>query len=370
MHNIMMSLKQMIIFSYQDLMRIKGSIANSYAHLSAADRAEILSFAIHNHLDKHLLGINDPERADIRLDIIKNTLGKHIYDITKKDVFDSITTLDLSKEALLPLLEDWLEKNAGYIASKDFLDAYLNGREMEPLSNRTEIAAINSKYTLFRNMYIAAALLVAFILTLIVWRPFSVPQILDTAVYLQLPGITDDYLGLCSLDRVYLLDFSDPLNPVRETLPFGLGTHNNIGTFGFEHFHYFNVKHYIAKNRNGLIANPEYFNRIIHLAYLNDVDPLLLFAIIGQEQAFVNREAIESSLVINNPFNVFHSWQDYNTTLRDSTKIAINTIKIRMSKKPTDISPIYWLGEVYAEDPEWHVGVSLIYLHLKTIGGL
>lgn len=370
MHNMIASLKQMIIFSYQDLMHMKSSIAKSYAHLSAADRAEILSLAIHNHLDKHLLGLNDPERSDIRLDIIKNTLGKHIYDITKKDVFDSISTLDLSKEALLPLLEEWLEKNAGYIASKAFLDAYLSGREMEPISSRTEAVAVNDKYTLLRNIYIATTLFVVLILTMIVWRPFSEPQIMESTTHLKIPGITDDYQGLSSLDRVYLLEFTDPMNPVRESLPFGIGTHKSIGTFKFEHFHYFNVKHYIAKTRNGLIAEPEYYNRIIHLAYQNDVDPLLLFAIIGQEQAFVNREAIDSSLVINNPFNVFHSWQDYNTTLRDSTKIAINTIKTRISKRPIDLSPLYWLGQVYAEDPEWHVGVNLIYLHLKTIGKL
>lgn len=362
MSNFIDSLKQMVIFSYQDLMHMKNSISKNYAHLSTEDRAEILSTAIHNLLNKHLEGIDDAYRTPLRLDIIRNTLSKHIYNITKKDVFESIGTLDLPKDELIMLVEIWLDKNTGLNVSRQALDAYFD----EP--------DVMIAYEAKRPRHLSAAVFLVLLISVLLMVVVSLHDfesddtIIEHDQVLNLPGIPRGYQGLCSLDRVYLIYSLPNGTSIRETVPFGVYTGKLRRDFRFEPFHYFNVKHYIASSRQGLIAEPEYFNRLIHLAYLNDVDPLLLLAIIGQEQSFVSRDALYAMVIINNPFNVFHSWLDYNTTLRDSTKIAINTINKRLSKRPTYMPPLYWLGKIYAEDPNWHVGVDLIYAHLKVIG--
>lgn len=362
MNNFIDALKQMVIFSYQDLVHMKSSISKSYAHLSTEDRAEILSVAIHNLLNKYLEGIDDAYRTSLRLDVIRNTLSKHIYNITKKDVFESIGTLDLPKDELIELVEVWLDKNTGLNVSRQALDAYFDEPEV--------LITYEAKQT--RHVSIAVFLLLALSMMLMLAVSFHrfgfEDSVIEQAHALDLPGIPIGYQGLCSMDRVYLIDPLSSGIGNRKTVPFGLYNGKLRRDFRFEPFHYFNVKHYIASTRKGLIAEPEYFNRLIHLAFLNDVDPLLLLAIIGQEHSFVSRDSLYAMVIINNPFNVFHSWMDYNTTLRDSTKIAINTINNRMLKRPTDTMPLFWLGEIYAEDPNWHLGVSLIYAHLKVIG--
>lgn len=118
---------------------------------------------------------------------------------------------------------------------------------------------------------------------------------------------------------------------------------------------------YLTQKRNGLIGEPYHYYKIITLARAHNIDALLLFAIIGQEQNFVQRDKNDAKQIINNPFNVYHSWETYNTNLSESTLIAINTIKNRLKNQPSDIGAIDWLNQTYAEDPKWHIGVNAFY---------
>jgi hypothetical protein len=183
-----------------------------------------------------------------------------------------------------------------------------------------------------------------------------------------------EHYGLSLLGGIHLIARVDGyksgerVNLTLEKKRFDFGLMRKTDAFRFESFDYYAVKHYILNTRNGLIGTSEQFNQIIHEAYLNDIDPLLLFAIIGQEQAFVQDNSNYSAKILNNPYNVYHSWMEYNTTLRDSTQIAINTIKNRLNKAPFSASAFKWLNMTYAEDTNWHTGVRLIYTHLVSIG--
>ncbi|HAS72587.1 MAG TPA: hypothetical protein DCS67_00410 [Clostridiales bacterium UBA8960] len=356
MNDIIESLKKMIILSFQDLTRIRSSISRTYAHLSSSDRAEILSLAVHNLLNKHLDGIDHEHRESLKINILETTLSRHVYSITKNDVFESIVTMNLPEDVRMHIAESWLIESAKIDVPKGVLIDYLV----------TQHQFTKKTVPVRKNRVSIAFMLLFTCLAIGLFLFHEKPQTPSVEPNLRSASIVKGYEGLSQLDRVYLI--SDVIDGiiVKKTVPFGIGQKEQ--PFRYDYFHYFNIKHYIATTRKGLIAHPEYFNRVIHLAYLNDIDPLLLFAIIGQEQAFVNEDSSHSLLVVNNPFNVFHSWIDYNTTLRDSTKIAINTIKRRMANIPPGISPFLWLNGVYAEDPNWHYGVSWIYAHLKNIG--
>jgi len=136
-----------------------------------------------------------------------------------------------------------------------------------------------------------------------------------------------------------------------------------------EYFTYKNIdesmlKAYL-KSRNSLLEEEPYFSSIINTAREFDLNPLVLFAIAGHEQGFVPKSNPSSTKIANNPFNVFYSWQEYNTDIVDSSQIAARTV-INLSKdRPDDVDPFQWVNRKYAEDQNWWKGVRSIYERLE-----
>ncbi|HEY4391315.1 MAG TPA: hypothetical protein VGN02_08180, partial [Paenibacillus sp.] len=115
------------------------------------------------------------------------------------------------------------------------------------------------------------------------------------------------------------------------------------------------------QDRNSLLAEEPYLSAIIASAKRYDIHPLLLFAITGQEQGFVPKDQKQAKQIANNPFNVFGSWESYNTTIEVSADIAAKTVKNISSRRLGDEHPIQWLNKTYAEDPEWWTGVTWLF---------
>lgn len=126
------------------------------------------------------------------------------------------------------------------------------------------------------------------------------------------------------------------------------------------------VKTYL-ESRNSLLQDEPYFGAIVQSARKYDVHPLLLLAITGQEQGFVPRDHASAEQIANNPFNVFHSWQDYNTTIGDSADIAAKLLAKLGNSRPEGAEPFEWLNRTYAEDPNWWRGVSQLFAKLTSL---
>ncbi|MNC58491.1 hypothetical protein D3C75_1082200 [compost metagenome] len=77
------------------------------------------------------------------------------------------------------------------------------------------------------------------------------------------------------------------------------------------------------------------------------------------------KEKKNAKQIANNPFNVHHSWQTYNTGIADSAHIASKTILSISRTRPEGAHPIQWLNTRYAEDPQWWVGVNSIFEKLR-----
>jgi hypothetical protein len=120
------------------------------------------------------------------------------------------------------------------------------------------------------------------------------------------------------------------------------------------------VKAYL-RSRNSLLADEPYFGAIVASARKYDVNPLLLLAITGQEQGFVPKTGKQAKLIANNPFNVFHSWQEYNTDIADASDIAAKLVAKLGASRPAGRDPFEWLNRTYAEDPEWAEGVRQLF---------
>ncbi|THF74628.1 hypothetical protein E6C55_24460 [Cohnella fermenti] len=123
-------------------------------------------------------------------------------------------------------------------------------------------------------------------------------------------------------------------------------------------------------SRDSLLAEEPYFSAIVASAEEYDVNPLLLLAITGQEQGFVPKSGLHAERIANNPFNVFHSWEEYNTDIRDSSRIAAKLIAKLAGSVPKGEEPIAWMNLSYAEDPAWSTGVRLLFEKLTELSEL
>ncbi len=405
MTQLLNTLKSYIILSLSDLTHIKDTIARRYGHMTSTERAEILSMAIHNHLNKHLDGIDDAHKETLKLTILSQTLAKHSYSITRLHIFDAILDLELDDAIKTDLAESWLSESAqlsvprwtveDYVAIKrmqlETVAHPLNTDERTPYDSQKDIDDADQdinhpfyfddseRYEKKKMRYSVGIFAIVLMLLIFATPTYFFLKSAFQASPVQNITLTNvfgskDYYNLSVVGGIHLIARVDgyksgeQVNLTLEKKRFDFGLMRKTDAFRFESFDYYAVKHYILNTRNGLIGSSEQFNQIIHEAFLNDIDPLLLFAIIGQEQAFVQDNSTYSAKILNNPYNVYHSWMEYNTTLRDSTQIAINTIKNRLNKAPFSASAFKWLNMTYAEDTNWHTGVRLIYAHLVSIG--
>jgi hypothetical protein len=119
------------------------------------------------------------------------------------------------------------------------------------------------------------------------------------------------------------------------------------------------------EDKNSLLAEEPYFSAILDTSKQYDINPLLMFAIVGQEQAFVPKNYASAKKIANNPFNVYGSWEKYNTDIYDSSRLAADVIIKSSRNRPVYINTIRWINRRYAEDPNWWNGVSKLFTQMK-----
>lgn len=132
------------------------------------------------------------------------------------------------------------------------------------------------------------------------------------------------------------------------------------------------------ESRDSAIADPARLAEIEEAGRAYNVDPLLLLAITGQEQSFVPKRG-NWQAVMQNPWNVFGSWQRWQGGFSASAQWAAHTV-VRLSQGcPENVSVIRWVNGLdntgrranpnwgYAGDPNWWRGVSFFYGQLQEI---
>lgn len=155
---------------------------------------------------------------------------------------------------------------------------------------------------------------------------------------------------------------------------------------------------YLSQKNSYFVTSPRYVDAIIQAGKSRDLNPLLLFSITGAEMSFVvndyqywenvyagfllkNVQNISPSAridqapqyIANNPFNVYHSWWEYNTTIEESARVAANTVANSLADCPPGRNPIMWVnmrdGSMgYAEDTSWWQNVSRILTEMINYG--
>jgi hypothetical protein len=126
------------------------------------------------------------------------------------------------------------------------------------------------------------------------------------------------------------------------------------------------------REKDSMMAEKRYLDVLDAAGKKHNVDPILLLAITGQEQAFVPGKWADAEEMLKNPFNVYGSWQVYAPGFSQSVDIAARTVNKLSSGCPTWMNPIQWIDSPdnpncrYAEDTEWWKGVEYFYTQLKN----
>lgn len=393
METIINQLKQWLILSLSDLLKIKKYIAQKYIKASQKERAEILSNTVHQVIDKHLDGIDREHKAALKYNILSSTLAQNNYDISKYDIFRSIFELDLSPSDQITLASDWIDKSTDLnLDASDILEfviAYSEANDQQYIPERlSDTYRELPQKPYFKNSkrhpiwdFIAQHLLhTEFVITLFIVSIIAIT--LGSAIVLSKPEPKEIKHSIQIVRTVN--SRSNPFSSQHLFLMKTVSVKNLVDTsevfieyekpkgdqtpYSFKPFDFMTLKSYLLNVRHSYIGESPYLNEVIHISKLNDIDPLLLISIIGQEQNFIPNDNVNKTQIVNNPYNVFYSWKAYNTTLSDSTQIAINTIKNSFDKKDReDMDNIEWLNQTYAEDLNWHKGVKEIYNFLDDL---
>jgi len=335
MRDFIQELKSIKILSYNDIHRLRTYIQSKYPHSNTKQHADILIDSIRKIIDGYLKAIPRDEQLEIRELLLKDTLVLKNENILLYDIFHVMTTQYQEKENYLSVLLEWMNQYLDNPIHPDDLRMHLHS----PMNN--------------------------FIPILDTPREIQLPS-KQNSLKVILSGMTVLLVLLFSINHLHGKHTSAPME---SEIPMETSMVENAPPHLPEYFLYKEIDTHklrgYLKSRNSLLEEEPYFSSIINVAREFDLNPLILFAVAGQEQGFVSKSNALAHEIVNNPFNVFVSWKDYNTDIMDSSRIAARTILNLSKDRPQDIDPFQWINRKYAEDEHWWKGVKSIFHRLE-----
>ncbi|KAB3531326.1 hypothetical protein F8154_12870 [Alkaliphilus pronyensis] len=349
-----MSLK---VIEKEEISRLRRYIELKYPHSNAKKRAEILGNAILGILDKSLVGFPIQYRPLIKRKLLSQGLFTSQEGIFFNDILEATLSLDVKDDDFFSCVSLWVNCYVSTPINTQTIKEYQYKRSIDDNSSRFVYTNVLDNSTGDGNYDLAKGLPL-YMERLLKLKDFKkyrfVFLILSVLIIL---AIEQQAASEPKADRL-------PEPPVIEEVVIRKYTHLP------ENFYYkdidgFKLKAYL-RTRNSILVEEPYFSSIIEVSREFQLNPLILFAIAGHEQGFVPKDHPSATKIANNPFNVFNSWQSYNTDISDSSAIAARTV-INLSKdRPQDVDPFKWINRKYAEDKNWWKGVSSIYRRLEA----
>lgn len=334
-------LQRQVIINGEKIKEIRNWIENHYAHESEQQKAKMLAKHIHRVIDEHLPDFSKEKKTAIRQELIQERLLSRTLNINAHHIVTS-SAKHVSDEKSMHELCHWVQR-FGPLPVQE-----VEGYVIKLLEKNKETIKVNEetlpqneekKHPLYEKIlpYVFGAVaVVLFIFSIYVMKDeFFVKEYVAKEVEMM------------SAEPVSRLP--NALSPDLQFTPI-----NEDALRAF------------LKRKNSLLVEEPYFSTILHVAERFNIHPLLLFAITGQEQGFVPKDAKDAYLIANNPFNVYYSWQEFNTNILDSSEIAARTILHLSENRPEEVDPIKWINQKYAEDQNWWVGVSAIFEELSA----
>lgn len=401
MREIEQGLKAKKIINHGDIYVLREYIRKKYPGAGLKERAAILANAVHCIIDRHIQEFDEDYRVQIRMSLLKKAVLKNHYEVDACDVFRICLLARNNKEEHLETFTRWVNRqqetpvsmetllslsskvrqHAGDLSDID-LDLFPDRlEETEAESSKGKEPQLVDKGPLGILDIQGTASEVGDQLANVRGTAFDVVEQSNKVQQLVLGFV--DKLGVKErlLPRVLVasLVISGVLvfQPLKSILSPSFGSTVRVKEVNksvaatplpedlkYKPIDIIKLRQYLT-DRNSVLADEPYLMAIIQAAEEFNINPLLLFAITGQEQSFVPRTDKDARIIANNPFNVYHSWKEYNTNIRDSARIAAMTVINLSENRPEAVDPIFWINRKYAEDKNWWIGVSRFFKDLK-----
>lgn len=314
-------MEQSSVLSLDSIDRIRFYVKNKYADLPHEKHAEIVADAIVKIIERQLPEFSPSIKMKITNQLIEQVVVPHKRPVSLEDIklaCEASVTTDEEKV----LLDSWkMEK--GILT------------ESETITEKSFTYSVQTYWKKIKVSfyYSVASLAIIACVSLYPYVSSSIAGNEGTTIYVETIAAQPD---------IALMENELPAN------------------YQYTNIDEEKLKEYLS-TRNSLLTDEPYFSAIIETAQQFNIHPILLFAITGQEQGFVDRDHDRANEIANNPFNVFYSWEDYNTSIEDTVAIAARTIVNLSKERPNNVDAIVWINRKYAEDPNWSTGVKSLF---------
>lgn len=372
MELILDNLKQHMIISSQYVQTLQQSLKEEHPDFTAFQRAQLFAQTLHRILDDALVPFDSHLQKHLKYTLLKQTLHKDGFSINAFDVFDAYTQLEKPETDSATHLVTWINHYQQHPLSLEDISALTTSlKQQTEIQNLSTICITTESTDFIANPSNVAKKHSNFFLDI-----FTYPTTFfyNRRIYLLLGLLFFMIIGLSSLYMSTYIHEGKKASISRLTdtdiqLPISLDLARSANymqpSLQYQDFDKKALQIWLEQ-RNSLLATEPYFSTIIETAEAFNINPLLLFSITGQEQNFVPKTHERATEIANNPFNLFGSWEAYNTSIKESSRIVSRTL-INLGKDcPDDEDQIKWINKAYAADPNWHLGVTYFFNELQT----
>lgn len=315
-------MEQRDVLSLDSVDRIRGYVKHKYVNLPKEKHAEIVADAIVKIIERQLPAFEPQVKQQLCNELVKRIVVGEQRPVSLDDINLACEQLAAKDVETQQRLSEWRNANG-------MLEASTQRTMVDKLAGQLE-QLFHSKLVRQSVLYGLGCFMI--VLTAYVVQPAAKQQTASLPIVQQTTTIELNALPYNELPAMYQYQQVDDDK----------------------------LKAYL-ETRKSLLGEDPYYGAIVATAKEFNISVVLLFAITGQEQGFVHRDHDQADEIANNPFNVFHSWEDYNTTIEDSAAIAARTLVNLSKDRPEDVDPLVWINRKYAEDPNWSKGVSSLF---------
>lgn len=394
------------VIRLEDVSTLRAHIEQRHPDSDSHVRAELMAEGINRMLDSAMTGLDGSERDGIKKKLISEQLIGSRQSVLKIDVLNRILALDLKPEQLMAKTWGWYVLNTGHsVTLSDFIE---QTSPYIPHSVRETLKANELRNTTYqaatRDTVPESEVPIEEEIPA-VENSTDTPNQGDYAGLHSLPMqerlnriktyrlTSKGRLALCGVAGALVLFCSFPFLmkglpnlpeapgktsaafvPPQEYRPAAAKPYTITGSLDKPHYlQYQNVsieklKSYLER-KNSMLLTSDYLDQLLAYSYEKNLNPLLLIAIIGQEQNYVPSGHRYAPQMIQNPFNIYGSWETHPVGFTASMKEACYTINAALNQRELYTDPFILINARYAQDPNWHVGVKVIFRDLMALAG-
>ncbi|OPY62436.1 MAG: hypothetical protein A4E56_01351 [Pelotomaculum sp. PtaU1.Bin065] len=383
MQAVLECLKKTPVLRNNDIFILRDYIRKKYPGSGSHERANILADAVRKIIDRHLQEFNERYRSQIRGSLLQKAVSTNHYTINDDDIFKTCIAIQNYEEDYTEALTRWVNGRQEIPVSRETLRKFVDkvrryGGDIVQHDWSLILECLHNVEFEPENFHPlpkpALPQIGAWLLKRVAgvcrrasgaWLKNKSCQVM-TAILLISIAVSLQPLNILPLSFRQMIVSNNTTNKAHQpTTQLEIRPEDLL----YQEVNTAKLRQSLLK-RNSILAEEPYFSVIVQSAKEFNVNPIFLFAITGQEQSFVPRQDKEAVAIANNPFNVYHSWTEYNTSIQDSARIASKTISNLLWTKPEAMDALTWINRHYAEDDHWRDGVGWIFQDLcREING-